>query len=735
MIPFDNSVSEDTSVLPERPDFLPALMSVARFHGRGMAPDSLLRGLPLTDGILDAGHLSEAAARAELHVAALDKPPHKLSKTELPALVQREDGEAVALLRQDGDGFVMQAGAAPPGRMERAEAEALTGPVWCIRPAFFFDHRSLLFDLKAHKRWFAGPLFANRSLYGFAMLAGLFTNLASISVSIFVMTVYDRVVPNNALHSLTALLIGILMVIAMDFGMKAIRGYLVDAGGRRFDLTVGARLFARVLSMRPRGRPQSSGALANVVREFETVREFFTSATLVTLGDLPFVALYVFVIWWVAGAVVYVILIAIPVVIGAGLLLQWPLSRLVARGFREGSQKSAFLHEVAIGVDTIKAANAQAWARRQWEGYIVQNADTSLRSRQVSHLSLTITATASMLVTIGTVAVGALLIAAGEITTGAVIAATILAGRAMAPFGQIANLMARWQQTRMAISALDKIMVAETEEDQAGDQLQRFQIKGEIELSEVAFTYPATTMTGAVPEPALAKVSFGIPAGETVAVLGRIGSGKSTLLKLLVNLYGADSGHVKVDGVEVRQIHPAELRGQIGYAGQDAVLFHGSIRDNIALGAASPSDEDIVEAACVVGLDGMMAQSAGGLGTPVGERGQLLSGGQRQAVALARALVTRPAVLLLDEPTSMMDHTAEGRFLEALARSRRGLTTMIVTHKPSVLQLASRALVFERGKLVLDGPRDEVVAALSGGAKVMPSRSEPAEPGAMGAGP
>ncbi len=694
-------------------DFLPALVAIGRFFGRTMTPSSLIRGLPLTNDRLDADTLLEAATRAQLHVASLDKTANALSRTELPAIVQLNNNRVIALLRRDSNGFVTGIGDKPTGWISHADMKGEQGQVWCVRPIFFFDQRSLLFDLIKHQRWFAGPLFANKSLYGFAMLAGLFTNLAAVAVSIFVMAVYDRVVPNNALHSLVALLIGISMVAIMDFVMKGIRGYLIDAGGRRFDLTVGASMFAQILNMRSATRPQSSGTLANVVREFETVRDFFTSATLVTLGDLPFVLLYLFVIWVIAGPVVYVVLTGIPLVIIAGLLLQWPLSRLVARGSRESAQKAAFLHEVTIGIDTIKAINSQAWARRQWEGYIVQNADTNLKSRQLSHLSLNIASSMAIFVTIGTVTFGVLEIAAGNITTGALIASTILSGRAMAPFGQIANLMARWQQTRFAVSTLDKIMAAESEEDQASTQLQRFQIQGEIEFNDVTFVYPVQNQRDVIPEPALKEVSFHIPTGEMVALLGRVGSGKSTLLKLIINLHAANTGHVKVDDVEVRQIHPAELRGQIGYAGQDAVLFHGSVQDNITHGATNPSDEAVLAAARAVGLDSLLAQSAQGLGTPVGERGQLLSGGQRQAVALARSLIQQPPILLLDEPTSMMDHSTETQFLAELKKMRVGLTTIIVTHKPSVLQLVSRILVFERGKLALDGPRDEVMDKLA----------------------
>ncbi len=695
-------------------DYLPALVAALAFFGKSSPSNALIAGLPLDEGRLGSAHLPEAAARADVLVMQLAKQAKDVSRSELPAvtLIGRGEGEgdAVALLARRGTGFMVARGEAEPFWLPDQALDPAT-PVLRLKPAFYFDQRSLPIDLEQPQQWFKGSLLANRDLYGFAILAGLFVNLATIAISMFTMAVYDRVIPNNAMASLVALVIGISVIALTDMGLKVIRGYLVDAAGRRFDVTVGARIFARLLALRGEARPQSSGALANVVREFETVRDFFTSATLVGLGDVPFVFLFLLIIWWIAGAVVLVPIAGILLMIGVGLLLQKPLSKAVSRAFREASQKAAFLHEAASGIDTIKAINAQAWARRQWEALMVQSAETSLVSRGWSNLSVTLTGGTASFVTIFTVTIGALLIAGGSITSGALIAAVILSGRAIAPFAQVANLMARWQQTKLAVEALDKLMDAPTEE-QPG-QIQHVTGPGALSFRDVKFAYPSAAAD--IPAAAaLDNVSFDVAAGECVAILGRVGSGKSTALKLALNLHAPESGHVLLDGVDVRQIHPAALRAAIGTAGQEAVLFHGSIRDNLLAANPGLDDAALLQAVKWAGLEDLLQRSVSGLQTQVGERGMRLSGGERQAVSLARALAGRPPALLLDEPTSAMDNTTEQKVIQGLAEARRGLTTVIVTHKPVLLPLASRIIVLERGRVAMIGPRDEVLAKLTG---------------------
>lgn len=694
----------------EEADLLPALEAALRYFGISADPTSLLAGIPLKRGRLGSAHLAEAAARVELIAAELDIPATELSRTQMPALAVSIVEGPVALLLRRGGGFMAARGDSEPFWIAEHELDPAAG-AWRLKPAFYFDQRSVLLDADQPHEWFTGALFANRRVYAHAVFAGLFVNLAAVAISLFSMAVYDRVIPNNAMASLIALAIGIGMVALVDAIMRLIRGYLVDVAGRRFDVTVGARLFRHVLALRGSARPQSAGVLANTVKDFETIRDFFTSATLVGIGDVPFVFLFLAIIWWVAGWVVLVPIVGIAILVVSGFLLQKPIADAVGRAFREASQKAAFLHEAMVGIDTIKAVNAQAWARRHWEAMIVQSTETALVSRQWSSLSAAITSSTSSFVTIATVTVGALLVGTGDITSGALVAAVLLCGRSIAPFGQVANLMARWQQTKFAVEGLNALMHAPVEETPG--QLQHVSGKGHLSFRAIGFSYPAPGED--IPTvAALDGASFDIEAGTCVAILGRVGSGKSTALKLALNLFTPDEGHVLLDGVDVRQINPAVLRNAIGYAGQDATLFHGTIRDNILASRPGLEDAALLAAIRAAGLDDFLSRSALGLQTPVGEGGGRLSGGERQAVSLARALAGSPPVLLLDEPTASMDNTTEQRVIAGLAEARKGLTTVIVTHRPSLLPLASRIIVLERGRVVMDGPRDQVLAALTG---------------------
>lgn len=693
----------------EGADQWPALEAALRYFGLSADRDVLTAGLPLSDGRLGPEHFAEVAARADLIAVQADMPLAEFTRAQVPALaVSKVDGP-VALLVRRGNGFLAASGEDEPFWLQDHEID-INAPIWRLKPAFYFDQRSVLLDVEQPQDWFRGSLFANRQLYGYAILAGLFVNIAAIAVSLFSMAVYDRVIPNNALASLVALTIAIGVIVLVDVAMRLMRGYLIDVAGRRFDVSVGARIFRHILALRGANRPQSSGSLANTVRDFETVRDFFTSATLVGIGDVPFVFLFLLIIWWVAGALVLVPMAGIALLVGVGVLLQKPIGTAVKRAFREASQKAAFLHESMAGIDTIKAVNAQAWARRQWEALMVQSTETGLVSRQWSSVSGALTAGTASFVTIATVGIGAIFVSWGDITSGALIAAVILSGRAISPFAQIANLMARWQQTKLAVDGLDELMKAPVED--VPGQLQQISAKGALAFRDVRFSYPAP-VADIPPAVALDSVNFEIEAGTCVAILGRVGSGKSTALKLALNLSAPEAGHVLLDGIDVRQIHPAVLRGVIGFAGQEAVLFHGTIRENILAAQPGLDDGALLNAVRAAGLDDLLARSVLGLQTPVGEGGARLSGGERQAVSLARAIAGRPPVLLLDEPTSAMDNTSEQRVIAGLAEARKGLTTIIVTHRPTLLPLASRIIVLDRGRVAMDGPRDQVLAALN----------------------
>ncbi len=688
---------------------LDRLLFLARYFGRSVDAEQLVAGVPLPTGVVTSVEMVECAARAGLALTLSKVAPAHIKGSMLPALVLTSEGDAAVVLAREGERVELSLPGIDGSHWLPLEQflNDYPGHWYFARPAFHFDARSLLYHLPQRRRWFWDVFQANRAIYLWALLGTVAINLLAIVVPFYTMAVYDRVVPNNALDSLWVLTTAVVVVIGVDMVVKLLRSYLLEAAARKADVALSSHIFAHTLRMRAANRPASGGVLANVVRDFEMVRDFFTSTTLTLVGDLPFMFLFLAVIALIGGWLVLVPMVIIPIMLGLTWLLRRPLSKVLNENIKESSQRTAHLFEVMNGLDTVKGLGAEAWARRRWEMLTVQMAGNGLRMREITALGSNLSAMLTALNMILLVMFGAMLVATQEMTLGQLIAVSMLASRAIAPAAQVAGLIIRWEQTKIALHALDKVMEAPTD-DQAGS-LQMPAMRGAIELRDVVFGYPSLP-------PLLKGLNLKINPGEKVGFIGRIGSGKSTLLKLLLNIYTPEQGTVLVDKVAVNQMEPLSLRRQIGYVPQDIILFHGTIRENILLGSANVSDADLLQAVRSACLEETLAQLPDGLGSEVGERGERLSGGQRQAVAIARALVQRPKMLLLDEPSSMMDPATENQLIAHL-REFKDTTMLLVTHRSVLLPLVDRLVVIDQGRVLLDGPRDEVLRRLqSGGA-------------------
>lgn len=554
--------------------------------------------------------------------------------------------------------------------------------------------------------WLIDPLLANRAIYLKVALAAAMINLFGLASSLFVMTVYDRVVPSEAIASLVALSIGLAIVVVFDFILRTLRAYFVDIAGARIDREIGEDIFARLIAIRLETRRGSTGALAGLLRELETLRDFFTSATLVAIVDVPFIVLTIALIALIGGAVVFVPLVMIPVVILIGWLTHPALDRLSARALGEGLVKQSVLVETIGAIETVKTAGAGALLARRWRDAIDRHADSSLRQRLVSNVAVTVATSANTISYCGVVIVGVVLIMQHQITLGALVACSMLASRAMAPLAQIASLLSRISATRTAYRQINEIMERPVE-GPAGEAIAHTAIDGRIEFRNVGFRYPAAT------ERALNGVSFTVNPGEHVALLGRVGSGKSTIARLIVGLYPVEEGAILIDGTDIRQIDPVALRGWVGAAMQESVLLTGSVQENIALGRPHIDKDEVTRAAVISGTHQFMRQLANGYDLRLADRGEGLSGGQRQSIALARALAGRPQILLFDEPSSAMDAASEAGLIDRLTAELRGRTLVLITHRPALLRLVDRILLFDGGKLIVDGPRDEVLRRIA----------------------
>ncbi|MFC4295638.1 type I secretion system permease/ATPase [Novosphingobium tardum] len=554
--------------------------------------------------------------------------------------------------------------------------------------------------------WLAGPLRKNRAIYLKVGLAAMMVNFFALVTSLFTMTVYDRVVPNNATESLVGLTIGLGIILIFDFALKLLRAYFVDVAGARIDRDVGRAIFQKILDMRLDLGRKSTGGLAGLVREIETLRDFFASATVTALVDVPFIFITLAVIALIGGSIVWVPLVLIPIVILTALITQPMMRKLSAETLGEALGKQAVLVETIGSIETVKSANAGPMLAARWDQAVQGHAGASLRQRLVSTIAINMAGTAQTVAYTGVVIFGVFAIADRTLTMGGLIACSILAGRAVAPLGTITHLLTRINAARTAYLQIDRLM-EQPPEGPAGEGLRLQHLEGGIEFRDVDFRYPGAA------ELALTGVSFRVEPGEHVALIGPIGSGKSTIARLLVGLYPPTSGLVLVDGSDIRQLTTTSLRKKMGALFQDNVLLTGTIRDNIKLGREEADDEEMLRASKVSLAHDFVSRMPNGYDLVLADRGDGLSGGQRQSIAMARALVGRPAILVLDEPTSSVDTETESRLIANLRAEFEGRTLVLITHRPSLLALVDRVILLAHGRVMMDGSPDQITRKVS----------------------
>jgi len=713
-------VSETAEKLDEAIEALPSdplvgcLLILARHHGLPASEYAITAGLPLTDGRLLPSQFDRAAARIGLRARLSERRLEDLDELITPAVLLLDDERACVLLGPVGEAearLLLPDNPDAEVTLARDELERLyAGYAILASPAHRYDARTpAAGDSDAEGHWFWGTIAESWQIYRDVILASLLVNLFAVASPLFVMNVYDRVVPNQAIETLWVLAIGVVVIYGFDFLLRSLRGHFIDVAGSRADIELSARLYERVLGLRLNVRPASAGAFANNLREFDGIREFFASLTLTTFVDVPFSLLFLLVIWLIAGPLVLVPLAAIPLLLLYGLFVQPRLRRAAEQGMRASAQKNATLVEALVEAETVKALGVEGRLQKHLESSVAEAAQWSAQARSWALSATNLATLLQQLVSVGVVVFGVYMIADGLLSMGALIAAVILSGRAVAPLAQIAALLTRYFQASTALESLNQIMEMPVERPAGKVFVTRPVLQGDIEFDGVTFCYPGQEL------PALRDASFRIKSGEKVAIIGRVGSGKTTINRLIGGLYQAELGAVRIDGIDMRQLDPGDLRHNIAYVSQDNQLMFGSIRDNLTMGIAHADDERIVRAAKLSGVADFVNRHPLGFDMPVGEHGGMLSGGQRQAVALARALVQDAPVLLLDEPTGSMDNSSEEHIKRELANVVQGKTLVLITHRASLLELVDRVIVVDTGKVVADGPKAQVLEALRAG--------------------
>ncbi|MGM3276027.1 type I secretion system permease/ATPase [Ralstonia sp. 24A2] len=709
---------------------LDAVLWMCDRYGYGKTPEALLAGLPKA-GLLTPSLALDALANAGLTAGLVDRHLQLLPAHVMPMILLHKRAGACILLgrRANPDKeaksrvlyqvIMSDIGPDPVEYTQEEMNEIYSGYAILVKPAAKVDTRAGEQDPEPAGHWLLRTLWRYRRYYASAALGALLINVLGLASIFFTMNVYDRVVPNQAFVTLWSLAIGVCVAMTFEAISRHVRAHLLDVAGKKADLVMGTLLFRQALSIRMENKPSSAGSFANQLREYESVRDFATSATLATVSDLPFVFLFIGVVFMIGGNLGWVPALMVPLIIGISVLVQWPLAKVMKESLREASLKQGVLIESIEGLETLKAVGGEGYMQRRWERYSGMAASSAMRSRKISSKATSVVTFLQQMQTVVLVVLGVYLIDAGQLTQGALIGTVMLAGRITAPLSQVMGLALRFQQAKAAFHSLNELMKKPVDRDPTREYLPKPPLTGQLSLKRVEFSYPAPPMQ---PNPAILKgVNLSIKPGERVAILGRIGSGKSTLLRVMGRLYAPTKGQMLTDGLDVEQIDPADWRKTVGYVGQDARLFHGTLRENVMIGRPEASAEEFLRVLRLTGLDQVAAKHPRGINLPISEGGEGISGGQRQLVSLARTLLARPQLLLLDEPTSAMDSQTETIFLDHLVRATEGQTLVVVTHRPSLLQLVERIIVVEDGKVAADGPKDKVLAALSGSSERRPA--------------
>lgn len=692
---------------------LECLLVVVRAHGATLTREAAVAGLPLDGRPLAPSLLARAARRAGFATRVVRQPLDRLNPALLPAIVLLDGDDACVVLGRGEEGMLRvvhpDLDSTEVAVPETELAARHSGAVIYIRPEFRFDARTPEVGRVRGRHWFWSALAENAALYRDVLLAAGMINLFAIALPLFTMNVYDRVVPNQATDTLWMLAVGVAIVVAADALLRTMRGYFVDLAGSRVDVRLSAYIMERVLGLRLEHRPISAGSFAANLRSFETVRDFITSATVTAFIDLPFALLFLVVIAWIAWPMALPVLVGAAVVGAYALTVRHKMHELTETTYRASALRNATLVESLVGLEAVKALGAEGTMQRRWESTAAFLARVGAQLRLLSATTSNGALWAQQTVNVATIVTGVYLIGDNALTLGGLIACSMLGSRALQPIGQVTALLVQYHNATTAFASLDEILKQPVERPDGANFVTRRQFAGAIEFKDVEFRYPGQET------PALRNVSLRIEPGEHVAILGRVGSGKTTLQKLILGLYQPSAGALLIDGIDLRQLDPAELRRHVGYVSQDASMFYGTLRDNLTIADRQATDEQVLRAAAVGGILEFVNAHPKGFDMIVGERGESLSGGQRQGVALARAAIREPAILLLDEPTGAMDHSTEEEVKTQLKAFSQGRTLVVVTHRTSLLDMADRIIVVDAGRVVADGPKERVIEALRQG--------------------
>ena len=694
---------------------LDCLAYLARHSDRPSSPILLRAGVALSpDGRIPFHQLEPALEHIGMRGQTIARKLSGWPSAKCPAILELEEDRAAVLLdRRDRDGLVYAPGVAEPMWVKLDELQpAYTGRAIVVEPDPTRERENERpWDEAKRRHWFWAEIWKVRREFWPVLLAALIVNLLAFAMPLFTMNVYDRVIPNKAAATLWVLAAGVILALSVDFTLRIARARLIDEVGRKLDAKLSQKLFEKVMNLPMADRQGSTGALAKRVSEYELVRDFFASTTVVLAVDLTFLFLFLGFITLVGGWLVLVPLAGITVMLTAGISLQKAMGRAALDAQADSSLQHSVLVESIAGAETLKAARAEGQMLGRWRRYAGMSAATSERMRRLTAVAVNLASISQQTISIGLLIGGFYQFQQGDMTMGAIIAIIMISGRSLQPVGQLAFLVTRGRQAFATLDSLQRMMEAPDERQIAMRSIVPEIRAGHVELREVSFRYPNAGRD------ALSSVNLKINPGERIGIIGRVASGKSTLGRVISGLYAPTAGEMLVDGLDSRQYHPHQLRDAFRFVAQDAEVFSGSVRDNLMLGAAQADDSQLIDAVVRSGADIFLSRDAAGFDLPVGERGSRLSGGQRSLLVLARALVSPSKLLFLDEPTGSMDTQTELYFIEHLKTALAADQALVVaTHRHNMLSILDRLIVIDGGRIIADGPREEVLKHLTAAA-------------------
>jgi len=702
---------------------LECLVIFTKLHNKPYSAEALVEGLPVLGGANSIelfstqnskSLFSRAAKRAGFTSTLVQKEISKISPLVLPCILILKNKKACILEKFDEVNDKVKIIYPDIDSGENwvdidVLKEQYIGYCFYLKKEFVSEDRTKTYLIdKKKSHWFWGTLKRSSDIYKDVIIASIVINLFVLASPLFTMNVYDRVVPNNATDTLWVLAIGIVVIYIIDMFLKLTRAYFLEIAGKKSDVIMSSLIFEKVLDLQMSSRPKSIGSFANNLKEFDSIRSFFTSSTIAALVDLPFTIIFLSVIYFIAGNIVFVPILISMIIIIYMLFIKEPLQKSIESTYEASSIKNGILIETLSGIETVKTMSGSGLAQWNWEEATGEIAKRSVKSKILTSSINTVTAFLIQINTVIVVVMGVYMIKEMDLTMGGLIAAVILSSRAIAPMGQVVGLAASYEQTKTAYKTVENIMQMPVERPEGKKFVRRDSIKGEIEFQDVSFSYPDAQ------KKALTKVNFKIKAGEKVGIIGKNGSGKTTIEKMILGLYEPNEGPILVDGIDINQIDPVDLRKNIGYVPQDVILFNGTVKENIVYKYPAIDDASILKAAKISSTDEFINAHPLGFDMPVYERGAGISGGQKQSIAIARAFLLDSPMMILDEPTNSLDNTTEIKIKKLLKENLKDKTTILVTHKSSLLSLVDRLIVLDNGKVVMDGEKNKVLKQLQG---------------------